>query len=211
MQIVPAILTEKKEELLKMIRSVEKFCPLAQIDIMDGEFVPTRSISAADLAGIKTKIAKEIHLMVERPLSYLKPFKDAGASRLIFHFESKDDPSKVIEETRKLGLEVGLAINPETPVAKILGFLPAADQILVMTVNPGHYGSPFLPEMVNKIAELKKLGGKFSVSVDGGIKIDNILDVKNAGADLVCVGSGIFRGNPEENYKKLQFLTASSD
>lgn len=203
MQIIPAILTEKKEELLKMIRCAEKFCPLAQIDIMDGQFVPAKSISAGDLAGIKTKIIKEIHLMVEHPLAYLKPFKNAGAGRLIFHFESKDDPWEVIKETRKLKLEAGVAINPETQVVEIEDFLPAVDQVLVMTVNPGHYGSPFLPGMISKITELKKRGGGFLISVDGGIKMDNILDMKNAGADLVCVGSGIFKGDPEENYKAL--------
>ncbi|MDD5772036.1 MAG: ribulose-phosphate 3-epimerase [bacterium] len=203
MHIVPAILTDKKEELFKMIRQAEKFCPMSQIDIMDGKFVPTLSVSPYDLSEIRTSMKLEIHLMVERPIALLTAFKEAGAGRIIFHFESKDDPWDIIKETRALNLEVGIAVNPETTVREIEDFLLSVDQVLVMTVKPGYYGSPFLPEMMGKIAELKKKKGKFLVSVDGGININNVSDMKDAGVDLSCVGSGIFKGNPEENYKKL--------
>ncbi|MEW6086965.1 MAG: ribulose-phosphate 3-epimerase [bacterium] len=203
MQIVPAILTDKKDVLEKMIRQCEKFCRLVQIDIMDGKFVPTMSISPFDLAEISTSINMEIHLMVENPLPLIKPFKDAGARRIIFHFESKDEPWEVIREIRAHNLDAGIAINPKTAVKDIEDFLLSIDQVLIMTVTPGYYGSPFLPEMMAKITELKRRKGKFLVSVDGGIKMENILIIKNSGVDSACVGSGIFRGNPEENYKKL--------
>lgn len=203
MQIVPAILTDKKEELLRMIRQAEKFCPMSQIDIMDGKFVPTLSVSPFDLAEVKTLMKLEIHMMVERPMELLAAFKEAGAGRIIFHFESKDDPWDIIREIRALNQEVGMAVNPETSVREIEDFLLSVDQVLVMTVKPGYYGSPFLPEMMGKVAELKKRKGKFLISVDGGININNVIDMKDAGVDLSCVGSGIFKGNPEENYKKL--------
>jgi ribulose-phosphate 3-epimerase len=186
-----------------MIRQAEKFCPMSQIDIMDGKFVPAWSISPFDLAEIKTQMKLEIHLMVERPMALLTAFKEAGAGRIIFHFESKDDPWDIIKEIRALNLEVGVAINPETSIREIEDFLLSVDQVLVMTVKPGFYGSPFLPEMMEKISELQKRKGNFLVSADGGINTNNVNDMKDAGVDLSCVGSGIFKGNPEENYKKL--------
>ena len=211
MHIVPAILTDKKEDLSKMIHQAEKFCKISQIDIMDGKFVPTRSILSLDLGEVKILMKLEIHLMVERPVALLAAFKEAGAGRIIFHFESKDDPWAVIKEIRALNLEVGIAINPETNVREIEDYLMSVDQVLVMTVKPGYYGSPFLPEMVGKVAELKKRKGNFLISVDGGININNIIDIKDAGVDLACVGSGIFKGNPEENYKKLINKIAKSE
>jgi len=92
MKIVPAVLTDKPEELEKMVRQAERFCDLVQIDIMDGIFVPSKSISAADLSRVKTNLELEIHLMVVDPSAYAEPFKRAGASRIVFHYESKEEP-----------------------------------------------------------------------------------------------------------------------
>src|SRR3989338_5636666 len=111
MKIIPAILTDKPEELRKMITQAEDFCDLAQIDIMDGRFVPSKSISAEDMMKIKTNLKLEVHLMVEEPTKYLEAFKRAGAKRIVFHYESKESPSAVIMKIRALGLEAGIAIN----------------------------------------------------------------------------------------------------
>lgn len=211
MKIVPAILTDKPEELKKMIKQAEDFCDLAQIDIMDGKFVPSRSVLVKDLAKVKTKLKLEIHLMVDEPSKYLKPFKDAGAMRIIFHYESKEKPSEVITKIRGLNLEAGLAINPPTEVLEVERFLKDIDVLLLLSVNPGFYGSKFIPEVCDKARALKKMEGNFVVAMDGGIKLDNILMIKDAGVDIACVGSGIFgQGEPKQNYELLLKKIAKS-
>ncbi|MDD5547251.1 MAG: ribulose-phosphate 3-epimerase [Candidatus Omnitrophica bacterium] len=204
MRIVPAVLTDKPDELKRMIAQAEGFCDLVQIDIMDGRFVPSKSISAADLAKIKTGLKLEVHLMVEEPGKYLEPFKRAGAKRIVFHYESKEDPSSVIQKIRALGLEAGIAINPGTPVSKVEGYFKDIDVLLFLSVNPGFYGSKFIPEVCDKACALMGRNGRPVIAMDGGLKMDNILMIKEAGVDLACVGSGIFgKGDPKENYKNL--------
>lgn len=204
MKIIPAILTDKSEDLKNMIKKAEDFCDFAQIDIMDDKFVPSKSISAEDLAKIKTKLKLEIHLMVDEPSRYLKPFKEAGASRIVFHYESKENPSEVISKIRELNLEAGLAINPPTQLSEVKGLLKNINVLLLLSVNPGFYGSKFIPEVCDKARALKKMEGNFVVAMDGGIKLDNILMMRDAGVDVACVGSGIFgQGDPKENYQRL--------
>ncbi len=204
MKIIPAILTDKPQSLRNMIKQAEDFCDLAQIDIMDGKFVPSTSISAEDLAKVKTKLKLEIHLMVDEPSKYLKPFKEAGASRIVFHYESKENPSEVIAKIRGLDLEVGLAINPPTQLPEVKRFLKEVNALLLLSVNPGFYGSKFLPEVCDKAMVLKNMKGNFVVAMDGGIKLDNILMIRDAGVDVACVGSGIFgQGDTKQNYYRL--------
>lgn len=204
MRIVPAVLTDKPEELKRMIAQSETFCDLVQIDIMDGKFVPSRSVSAEDLGKIKTALRLEIHLMVDEPTIYLEPFKRAGAMRVIFHYESKEDPSRVILNIRSLGMEAGIAINPPTPVSEVERYFKDIDVLLFLSVNPGFYGSKFIPEVCDKTRALRGRKEKPVIAMDGGLKMENILMIKEAGVDLACVGSGIFGdGDPKENYKTL--------
>jgi len=204
MKIVPAVLTDKPEELKKMISQAEGFCDLVQIDIMDGKFVPSKSVSAEDLAKIETGLKLEIHIMVDEPTGYLEPFKRAGAKRIVFHYESKEDPSEVIRRIRALGLEAGIAINPETPVAAVEKFFRDIDILLFLSVNPGFYGSKFLPEVCEKAKTLKGRKDRPVVAMDGGIKADNILLIRDAGVDIACVGSGIYgKGDAKQNYQDL--------
>ncbi len=204
MRIVPALLTDKPGELERMIAQSGGFCDLVQVDIMDGKFVPSKSISAGDLAKVKTGLKLEIHLMVEEPGKYLEPFKRAGAGRIIFHYESKEDPAGLIPKIRALGMEAGIAINPETPVSKVEGYFKDIDVLLFLSVNPGFYGSKFIPEVCDKARMLKGRSGRPIIAMDGGLKTENILMIKEAGVDLACVGSGIFgKGDPKENYRAL--------
>ncbi len=204
MKIVPAVLTDKPQELEKMIAQAETFCDLVQIDIMDGKFVPSKSVSAEDLAKIETGLKLEIHIMVDEPTRYLEPFKKAGAKRIVFHYESKEDPSEVIRSIRALGLEAGIAINPETPAADVEKFFKDIDILLFLSVNPGFYGSKFLPEVCEKAKALKDRKDKPVIAMDGGIKADNILLIRDAGVDIACVGSGIYgKGDAKQNYQDL--------
>lgn len=204
MRIVPALLTDKPADLEKMIRQAEGFCGLVQVDIMDGKFVPSKSIFAADLAKIKTGLELEIHLMVEDPSKYVIPFKEAGACRIVFHLESKDDPAEVIKSIRAQGMQAGIAINPETPVSKAEPYFKEIDILLFLSVNPGYYGSKFIPEVCEKARSLIGRKDRPVIAMDGGLKSDNIMMIRDAGVDLACVGSGVFgKGDPAQNYRAL--------
>ncbi|MBU2461515.1 ribulose-phosphate 3-epimerase, partial [bacterium] len=165
MKIVPALLTDKLDELALMIEKTE-FCELLHIDIMDGRFVPTKSITAIDLSSCKTKIPMEAHLMVENPEGYIKPFKEAGVMRFIFHFEATDRPEEVIEEIKENGLEAGLAINPDTSVGSIKHLLEKIDYLLLMSVYPGFYGAKFVPEVLDKALKVKRLRHDLLLGMD---------------------------------------------
>jgi len=179
------------------------FCDFVQVDIMDGKFVPSVSIKAADIERINPQLNYEAHLMVINPLEYISGFKKAGAERIIFHFESNDDPHEVIKAIKRNHMKAGVAINPQTPVDRIRHLLTAVDLVLLMSVNPGYYGSEFIPAVMNKIKELRLENRRYLIAMDGGINQNNIKILKEKGLEVACVGSAIFRGNAEENYHNL--------
>lgn len=204
MKIIPAILTEDPEDLELKIRQSESFSDLAQIDIMDGKFVPSKSIAAGDLARIKTRLYLESHLMIEHPLQEIVPFKEAGVKRIIFHFECRDNPREVIGRIKEEGLEAGVAINPGTEISQIESLLKDLSVLLIMAVEPGFYGSSFIPAVLEKVRLLAPEKRNYTIALDGGVKADNIAAIKNAGVEIACVGSGIFgKGEPEDNFFSL--------
>ena len=206
-RVVPAILTEDPGALEKMIRQAEGFTDYVQVDVMDGQFVPSRSIGHRDVAAVSPELAWEAHLMVQHPEDYVEGFHDAGARRIIFHYEATASPEKVISLIRERGLQVGLALNPKTKVAEVLPLVGKLDSVLFLTVDPGFYGSPFIPEVLNEVAELIDAGTGIEIGVDGGIKEGNISDVARLGVDSVCVGSAIFlQPEPAESYRHLTSL-----
>jgi len=206
-KIVPAILTDDPKALVQMISSAEKFCDLVQIDIMDGKFVPSKSINSDDLKKIKTNLYLEVHLMVLNPENYFKGFKEAGAKRIIFHYEAAPRPKELIDTLKKLKIKPGIAINPETPVTAIDPFLDELDMVLLLAVNPGFYGSPFIPEVLQKARELSQMRKKIILALDGGVKFDNVREIADSGVEQIDVGSAIFKnGDPRANYKKFAEL-----
>lgn len=206
-KIVPAILTEDLKSLETMIRQAENFASYVQFDIMDGNFVPSRSITYQDLMSITIKFSWEVHLMVEQPEDHLDEFSKAGAKKVVFHYEATSSPRSVISKARGLGLEVGLAINPETKVTAIRPLVNEVDSILLLTVHPGFYGSKFIPEVLDKVMELRQNRPSIEVGADGGINESNIVQVARSGVDVLCVGSAIFlQLKPAENYANLMAL-----
>jgi ribulose-phosphate 3-epimerase len=206
-RVVPAVLTEDSKALARMVRQAETFCDYVQFDIMDGRFVPSHSIGCADIAALHPKIRWEAHIMVADPASYATDFRAAGASRVVFHYEASPAPEEVIALIKGLGLEVGLALNPETPVAVVEPLLAQLDSILLLTVNPGFYGSAFIPEVLDKVAELRQARPEIEIGVDGGIKDGNIARVARTGVNDICVGSAVFlQPQPEESYRRLLAL-----
>lgn len=206
-KVVPAILTDDPKALELMVRQAEGFTDYVQFDIMDGRFVPSRSITHEHLASLPMKFRWEAHLMVEEPEGYLEDFQEAGANKIVFHYEATSSPLDVISQVRGMGLKVGLAINPETSLTAVSSLIGQIDSILLLTVNPGFYGSPFLPEVLDKIPEIRHIRPQIEIGVDGGIKESNIAEVAQRGVDIICVGSAVFlQPQPSESFRHLQVL-----
>ena len=209
-KIVPAILTDDPKAMEVMVRQAESFTSYVQFDIMDGRFVPSTSIGCESLTTLATGLSWEVHLMVESPEDYLECFQQAGAQKVVFHHEAVNSPSEVISHARRLGLNVGLAVNPETPVSAILSIVTEVDSVLFLTVNPGFYGSQFIPEVLDKVVELRSVEANLEIGVDGGIKEGNIANVASFGVDVIYVGSAIFlQSNPSGSFHRLQALIQS--
>jgi len=206
-RIVPAILTESPEALAGMVRGAETYAEFVQVDIMDGLFVPSRSIVCPDIAALEPRLRWEAHLMVRQPEEQAQPFARAGAERIVFHFEAGADPRRTIELIRKEGVGAGLAVNPETPLEAIMPLADSVDSILFLTVHPGFYGAKFLPEVLDKVAQLRARRPDLEIGVDGGIKEGNVAEVARLGVDYICVGSAIFmQPDPAGAYRRLQAL-----
>ncbi|MBW2974579.1 ribulose-phosphate 3-epimerase [Candidatus Woesearchaeota archaeon] len=186
-KIVPAIIAKSQEELDKRIDKVKDYFEILQLDVMDGIFVPTHSIDF-DFKLPKTKCRYEAHLMVDNPYEWIVKNNEA-ADIFLVHIESCREPEKVIGLVRSKGKKIGFVINPKTPLEKIKPYLDRIDQVLVMTVDPGYYGSPFLPEALDKVRELRELKPGLDIEVDGGINADTIKKAYQAGANLFVCGS----------------------
>lgn len=210
-RVVPAILTEDPKALETMVRQAEGFTDYVQFDVMDGRFVPSRSITCEHIAALSMKLSWEAHLMVKNPEDYLEGFLKAGARKVVFHYEAASSPRKVITPARQLRLEVGVAINPETPASAIVPVIDEVDSVLLLTVHPGFYGSKFIPEVLEKVTELRQIRPQIEVGVDGGIKEGNITQVVRAGVDVIYVGSAVFLPpQPAESFRLLARLAQDS-
>ena len=210
-RVVPAILTNDPEALETMIRQAEAFTTYVQFDIMDGYFVPSRSITWKHLAGLSMKLSWEVHLMVLHPEEHLRGFRQAGAQKAVFHYEATSSPREVISLARDLGLGIGLAVNPDTPVSTILPLVDEVDSVLFLTVHPGFYGSKFIPETLDKVVELRSARPDMEIGVDGGIKESNITQIARAGVNAIYVGSAIFlQPQPGESFRHLLALAQES-
>ena len=206
-QVVPAILTDDPKALETMVRQSETFTDYVQFDIMDGKFVPSRSITHQQLASLPMKLTWEVHLMVERPDDYLEDFRKAGAQKIVFHHEATTSPQQVISLARHLGLKVGIAVNPETPITAILPLTSEVDSVLFLSVHPGFYGAKFIPEVLNKVVEFHHVRPDVATGIDGGIKESNIVQIARSGTDVIYVGSAIFlQPQPDDSYRRLQTL-----
>jgi len=210
-RVVPAILTDDPKALEAMVRQSEVFTDYVQFDIMDGHFVPSQSITREHLGSLSMKLSWEVHLMVLHPEEHLKSFHQAGAQKVVFHYEATPSPREVISLARDLGLGVGLAVSPDTAVSSFLPLADEVDSILFLTVHPGFYGSKFIPEVMDKVTELRGTRPDIEIGVDGGIKESNITKVAQTGVDVIYAGSAIFRQpQPGESFRRLQALAQGS-
>lgn len=205
--VVPAVIAKSQEELENILKKISGSAKLIQLDIMDGNFVPNHSLDF-DFRLPAEKYEYEAHLMVNDPDEWILTFgKDVDT--IIVHFESPGTSLNTIRSIKKIGKRACLAINPETEIASTADYLEALDQVLIMTVNPGFYGSPFLPEVMQKIKVLREMKPGLDIEVDGGITPDTIEMVCEAGANLFVSGSYLVKSDDMKNrinilYKKIE-------
>ncbi len=202
--LVPAILSSKRADFQTKLNRLVPHCQRIQIDIMDGKFVDHQTITPQDLPPQPSDVTFELHLMVADPASIISQISKANVSTIIFHYESTKSPADIINlippEFGK-----GIAINPGTPIEKILPYLGGLDLVLVMSVEPGEAGQKFIPSALLKISALHNLKPDLIIEVDGGINLQNAKQVVDAGADQIVVGSGIFKAkNLSETIHKLK-------
>jgi len=203
MKISPSILSADFCRLGDEVRALEKAgADYIHVDVMDGHFVPNLTIGPAIVKAVRrcTSLPLDVHLMIERPDDFLSDFAKAGANILTVHVEAVTHLHRTLSEIKKYGMRAGVSLNPSTPVCLIEPALDYADLVLIMSVNPGFGGQELIPEVLPKIKEIRRLitrkGRPVELEVDGGIKVDNIGAVADAGADVFVSGSGIF-GTPD--------------
>ena len=196
-KIIPAIIAKDQRELDEGLIKVKDYVDTVQLDVMDNEFVPNASLFFDfDVSGID--LSYEAHLMVQEPEEWIKKHGDI-VDTILVHYESDYDIYKVIKTVKQKGKRIGFVINPETPLLELTDILDDLDQVLIMTVNPGFYGSPFLSEMTDKIQLLRSMKPDLDIEVDGGITELAIQEVNYYGANLFVSGSYILKS---ENVKR---------
>ncbi len=193
MIIAPAILAPTFEQFSRELAKVEDFTDYVQIDVMDGVFVNNTSFKEISrLSKLSTRLRFELHLMVADPLAEMKKWRGVkNVFRVIFHAESASDPLQCIRYAREAGWQVGVAINPETPLAVINHHLGELDLVLFMTVHPGKQGALFIPAVLKKIKQFIASSPRPLCAVDGGVNKNNIRELSDLGVDIVNVGKSL--------------------
>jgi len=167
-------------------------------DIMDGHFVPNLTFGASVVKALRpeTDLLYDVHLMVERPEAYVTEFAHAGANAITIHYEATHAPHRVLQTIHEQGRQAGVSLCPATPVGVLEPLLPDLDLVLVMSVDPGFGGQPFIPTSLDRLRQARALldqtGRDLKLSVDGGVKGPIIRQVVEAGADVIVAGTGIF-------------------
>ncbi len=202
----PSILSADFQRLGEDIRVIDEAgADYIHIDVMDGLFVPSISFGMPVIKSIRGVTDKtfDVHLMIKEPVRYIDEFVRCGADIITVHVEACSDVCATLEKIRQSGVKVGITLNPDTPVSVIKPYLHLVDMVLVMSVNPGFGGQKFILSSLDKLREVAalkdELGLGFDIEVDGGINIDNLLTVLEAGANVIVAGSAIFSGSIADN------------
>jgi ribulose-phosphate 3-epimerase len=211
--IAPSILSADFAHLAEEIESVEKGgADLLHLDIMDGHFVPNITIGPPVVASIRkiTKLPLDAHLMIEDPARYVDELIQAGVNWISVHAETDSHLNRTIQHIRSQGVRAGVAINPATPISALEEVIPDVDFVLVMSVNPGFGGQQFIPSVLHKIRKLReKISSnnyRARIEIDGGVDVGNLDEVLAAGADVIVVGSAIFksRSSPFDAVREIK-------
>ena len=194
MKIIPAILAKTEEEFINMVKRIEPYTDLVHLDIADGEFVPNKTIEGIEeLKKINTKLNFEVHLMTKEPEKFIEKWFETPASRFLIHWESMDKFGELVRLLHGNKKEFGGVLNPETDYKLFEPYVEELDVVQFMTVNPGFYGSLFLPEVLENIRNFHiRYPGK-KIQVDGWINPETLKFIISAGVSSAAVGSYIFK------------------
>lgn len=200
-RIAPSILAADFANLARDVEAISGHIDMLHVDVMDGHFVPNISLGPPVIASLResTDLYLDCHLMITDPLTYLETFKEAGANGVTAHIEAVPDPTAVFAEAERLGLDIGLVINPPTPVSAIEPYLDRTNMVLVMTVHPGFGGQTFIDDCLPKIERLRESidsrGLSTDIEVDGGIDLRTVGPAREAGANVFVAGTAVFRAS----------------
>ncbi len=212
-QISPSILSADFSQLGNEIKRLEEGgADMIHVDVMDGHFVPNLTIGPPVIKSLKknSKLIFDVHLMISPVHKYIEAYSDAGADIITIHPEATKDLGSSILKIKNLKKKVGVSLNPATQIDIITDFLKDIDLVLIMSVNPGFGGQKFMPDVLKKIKDLKRIQSErkidFDIEIDGGINFDNCKSAIEAGANILVSGTTIFKSNNGDIKKNIELL-----
>ena len=209
-RLCPSILSADFNRLGEQIKILEKEgVEYLHIDVMDGDFVPSISFGMPVIKSIRkeSNMFFDVHLMVTEPERYIRDFVECGADSITVHAEACEDLERTLEQIRAAGVKAAVSIKPSTPVNDISHLLEDVDMVLIMTVQPGFGGQKYIPYTTQKIRDLKKMMEEkhcqADIEVDGGVSLNNVQEVLDAGANIIVAGTAVFKSDIRENVESF--------
>jgi ribulose-phosphate 3-epimerase len=212
-QISPSILSADFSQLGNEIKRLEEGgADMIHVDVMDGHFVPNLTIGPPVIKALREQcsIKFDVHLMISPVHKYIEAYADAGADIITIHPEATENLEESISKIKSLNKKVGISLNPESKLDLIIDHLEKIDLVLIMSVNPGFGGQKFMPEVLDKVKQLREIKSKknitFDIEIDGGINFDNCGSAIEAGANILVSGTTVFKSNNGDIKKNINLL-----